>query len=103
MKTKTYISDKISGLPKSEYKDKFWDAYMYLIRRGDDPQCPIYFKPLFGKKNWFCFMVVCICKLCHCQKILMLDNWKESKGARIEHFIAKLMRIEIEHYTPKEL
>ena len=106
MKTKTYISGNISGLTENEYKPLFWDAYMKVFTRGEEPISPMYFKPYEPKFKWLrehlsewqCFMIVCIKKLLKCNKILMLPNWKNSKVARVEHFIAKLMRIEIEYY-----
>ena len=97
-KIKTYISGKISGLPRDEYFKNFEKAYMYVFYRGEEAKAPIYFRPYKGINNWFCYMVICIRELLECDKILMLSNWKSSKGAIIEFIIAKLFKIEIEYY-----
>jgi hypothetical protein len=40
--------------------------------------------------------------LFYCDSIFMLHNWVESKGARIEHFIATEMEIKIFYQTEFE-
>jgi hypothetical protein len=36
-------------------------------------------------------MISDIWELCRCDSIYMLENWKDSKGARIELIIAKIL------------
>jgi hypothetical protein len=98
MKTKTYISGKISGLPESEYKPLFKDAYMFVFYRGEEPIAPIYIKPFKGIYQWWAHMISDIKALFDCDKILMLPTWIKSKGAIIEWCIAKLIGLEVEFY-----
>lgn len=102
MKKKTYISGKISGLPKDEYTKLFNEAVLFVMRRGESYVCPIYLKPFLGIRTWFCHMITDVVELIKCNKVLMLGNWKDSIGSMIEHFVAKLMRIEIEYYKPNK-
>ena len=97
-KKKTYISGKITGLEKTVYEAYFWRAYIYLIRKGETPISPIYLKPFLNKKIWICYLIADIRALLKCDKILMLHNWKGSRGANIERFIAKIFKIKIEYY-----
>ena len=47
-------------------------------------------------------MVACIELLFKCDAVFMLDNWSESRGARIERFIAQQKKMEIFYQNPNE-
>ncbi len=57
---------------------------------------PCYIKPLFGiKKYWFFMIADLYVFIFKCNSIYLLDNWKESRGAKIELFIALLLNKKI--------
>jgi len=90
---KIYLSGKISGLTEKEYTDKFIIAKA-MVFSWYYP-CKIYnpldIKPLFGiKKYWFFMAADLYTLIFKCDSIFMLPNWNESKGAKIELFMALL-------------
>lgn len=90
---KVYISGKISGLELCTAMTKFSDAESLIEAIGMEPV-----NPLKGAKltnTWAQHMVRDIELLMGCNAILMLDNWTESKGARIEKFIAEELEMTI--------
>lgn len=90
---KVYISGKISGLTENEFTKNF-DFATYHIEADYQPDeivNPIDIKPLFGIKKWIFFMIADIWKLRKCTHIAMQKNWIDSKGACIEHFLAKFI------------
>lgn len=98
---KIYISGQISGLTERAYKLKFHQAAVFLYENWcdfDDNRIvinPLDIKPLFGIKKWFFFMVTDIWQLIKCDEIYMLNNWENSLGAKIEHKIAKMLKMKI--------
>lgn len=83
---KIYISGKISGLDPDEAKYNFSAAKDRLIRMGYKPVSP------YGKGSyrwtWEENMRVALKLLLGCRGIYMLDNWRDSRGAVIEHDLA---------------
>jgi len=83
---KIYISGKITG--DDNFKEKFSNAKTRCIILGFEldeilnpcelPEC----------HTWQDYMIMDIKELFECSHIFMLRDWKESKGARIEHSIA---------------
>jgi hypothetical protein len=94
MGKKVYISGKITGLPFSEALAKFRRAEIYILEQGDEQFNPM----LTFYDNWNEAMVYCIENLLNCDEILMLHDWKDSKGARIEHFIAETIGMKITYW-----
>ena len=105
---KIYLSGKISGLEYYDFAINFRIAkdealtnrasleQAKFLRTGNykhrkiEVVNPLFIKPLYGIHNWRCHMVADIWELLWCQEIFMLNNWHDSKGAKIEHFVAKL-------------
>ncbi len=87
MSNKIYISGKISDLPIEEYTAHFADAARHVEDHGLIAINPV---NIHGDepKTWEGYMLTDIEALFACDGILMLPNWKDSKGARIEHAIA---------------
>lgn len=88
---KIYISGKITGLDLLEAARNFQNAEQYLIMTYDgievvNPMREVVYKK---DKTWEQYMLEDIDLLFSCDSIFMLDNWEESKGARIECSIAK--------------
>lgn len=108
MNNKIYIAGRITG--DTNYKAKFLKAEEEVsdfcffdlhgvkaaIRIGScefEPVNPTHFTffgSLLEKYSWTVSMAVCIHNLLWCSYVYMLDDWKESRGARVEHRIAKL-------------
>lgn len=85
---KIYISGKITGLQKDEYLENFKQAQVYLESLGHQVINPCELNTE-GCECWEDFMICDIKELFKCKAIYMLDNWKDSKGARVERAIAK--------------
>ena len=84
---KIYISGKITGLPLSEIEAKFQQAEWLLEDLGLEAINPLK-NGLDFYDDWKKHLVVDIENLLSCDAIYMLDNWVDSKGARIEKSIA---------------
>ncbi len=84
---KIYVSGKISNLPKPEYESRFRVAEQHLKAMGYEVVNPLDLHET-SAKTWDDFMITDILHLFKCDGIYMLNNWKDSKGARIEHAIA---------------
>ena len=88
-----YISGKISGLDLDLARLNF-EATQIKLAPGVTIH-PFEIKPLFGTSNWLFHMIPDIWELLWCDSIYILSNYKDSKGARIELFIAKITGKEI--------
>jgi len=95
-----YISGKISGLPIEEVKAKFQTAEDNINRMGNYPVNPLK-NGLYADATWWDHMSKDISMLLECDQILMLPCWKHSRGARIEHFIAREMGIQVVQFKKK--
>ena len=87
---KIFISGKISGLHYFYAYKRFAAAEKYLTELGYKVTTPM----CLCQKNWSWLrcMAVCLWNLIQCNTIYMLENWKDSQGARIEYAIACLLR-----------
>lgn len=92
---KVYLSGKITGEPN--YKRLFAQAEIE-VKIGIDKYAEVV-NPcsveLSEEATWRDYMKADIKLLTDCDIVFMLKNWKHSKGARIEHFIAKKLGIPI--------
>lgn len=93
---KIYISGKITGLPAEEYKPLFQEAEDLLTTRFNAVEvinpCKIDHLPDATYEE---YMLRDIAELFCCDAIYMLPNWKDSRGARMEHAIAIEMDITV--------
>jgi hypothetical protein len=90
-----YISGKITGLDINIAKDIFDTACFILWNQGYNPINPMTLNHHSHDQSWSSFMRVDIKALCECEAIYMLPNWKDSKGAILEHHIAESLGMEI--------
>lgn len=119
---KIYIAGKITG--DIHYKDKFAKAveelawhkkncgpgscrgclfydrdYMYgcIIRGAKNTQLAVVNPAAFPIEGlpWLRCMAYCLRRLRKCDYIYMLPDWEESRGARLEHQMAKWLNIKI--------
>ena len=88
---KIYISGKITG--DSNYKQKFKNAELFLRLAGFEVVNPADQK--ITGKPWAWYMRKDIAQLMECEAIFLLKDWKKSKGARLEYYIAKKVRLGI--------
>lgn len=94
MKEKAYISGKISGIPEEEYTALFAKGAQLAGIMGYEAVNPVELNHDHDK-TWESFMRVDLKALLDCNHILMLPNWTASKGAVIEHDLAKSIGLKI--------
>ena len=91
---KIYISGKISGTDLTETRKRFAAVAEATKRLGYEPVNPLE-NGLTEHDSWEAHMLKDIADLLRCNAIYMLQGWEESKGARIEHYIATKKRMPI--------
>lgn len=89
---KIYLSGAISNDPN--YIEKF-NAYEKTLKGKGEVINPVTHQPFLGRKTWFCYMVTSIYRLLGCNAIYMIPGWEESRGAKIERFVAKIAGIDV--------
>jgi hypothetical protein len=90
---KIYISGKITGI-EAEALVRFGLAELVMREAGFDPINPMAL-PHLHDKEWHSFMREDIKALCDCDAIYMLNNWKDSAGARLEHTVAECLGLQV--------
>ena len=83
--SKIYIAGKISGL--KNYREVFEKAENELTTQGNSVMNPAVLGEGFEYQS---YMPICLAMLEACDTVFMLRNWKDSKGATVEHAYAKL-------------
>ena len=91
---KIYISGKISGTDLTETHKRFAAVAKAMKRIGVEPVNPLE-NGLSEHDSWEAHMLKDIVDLLQCKAIYMLQGWQDSKGARIEHYIATEIGIHI--------
>lgn len=103
-----YLSGKISGLPDLN-KPKFvaaadlikWSAQVDHSLLNQDAGTfvhviiPHELPDHHHDKSWASYMRECVKAMTQCEVMYVLDDWKDSKGALCEVFIAKIFGIPI--------
>ena len=87
---KIYIAGKINGL--ENYREIFKQAEDNLKNQGYIVMNPSVLGEGFPYKS---YMPICLAMLEVCDIVYMLNNWKDSKGAKVEHEYAKIQGKEI--------
>lgn len=91
---KIYIAGKISGLPIERAMENFSIIAFALAWEGYEPVNP--FEVVNNPDaEWSHAMKLGIKALMDCNAIFMMENWKDSLGARIEHNLAMALGIQI--------
>ena len=99
MQKTIYISGKITGT--DDYKDRFLKAEQELRSRGFNVLNPVkagkwlerYLAP--EVPTWIQYMKQAIKSMMSADSVYMMKGYKESKGARLELFLAKILKYEI--------
>ena len=96
MKKKIYIAGKVSGEKLAQCSMKFGTAQKFLEDKGYEVV-----NPLEVVNDWHMpwdqAMELCIEVLATCDIIYMLSDWKDSKGAQLEHEYAEFNNIQIQY------
>lgn len=93
MKTKIYISGKISGIEEQAI-ELFSNAEKYLQEKGFETINPMTLNHEHDK-SWHSYMKEDVKAMCDCDEIFMLSNWMDSKGATLEHLIATYLGLKV--------
>lgn len=92
---KIYISGKITGLDFQEVLNKFQNAEDYLLMTFPHAEIinptKLHPKEYQDIHSWDWFMIEDIKALLPCCTIALMECWKNSKGAKIEHEISIVM------------
>ena len=99
MKKVIYVSGKITGT--SDYTDRFSAAEDRLIAEGYEVLNPVrtgkwlerYLAP--EKPTWVQYMKAAVAAMMEADYIYMMRGWNQSKGARLEHFLARVLNYNI--------
>lgn len=98
---KVYISGKISGTDLIKTRKHFAAVAKATKRLGYEPVNPLE-NGLSEHDTWEAHMLKDIIDLLQCNAIYMLQGWQESKGARIEHYIATEIGIPITYEIERD-
>ena len=90
-----YVSGKISGMDEKEARAKFKVGEDIVREMGAEPINPFDILEQSDELQWIDYMRADIKALVDCDGILMLDNWKDSDGAKLELLIAQGLKMEI--------
>lgn len=97
-----YISGKITG--DDNYRTKFATAEQRLIRDGYNVLNPVEVGDKLDRVHqalgvaaptWGDYMRKCLLEIINVKAVYMLRDWQESRGARLEHYIASELGINI--------
>ena len=81
---KVYVAGKISDLNKERVCKKFKEAENFLLAKGHDVLIPIV-SPEYKSLSHEDYMHICYAMIDVCDAVYMLDNWRESAGAKLEY------------------
>jgi len=96
MKNKIYISGKITGLVFEDAFKNFEKAEKKWIEEGYEVVNPMTIDHNHDK-SWENYMRIDLKAMLECDSIFMLKGWETSRGAVIEHNLAKDLGFKI-HY-----
>jgi hypothetical protein len=86
---KIYISGKITGLVYDQAFAMFEAAEVVLTKLGHEPVNPMKAVDQTEGRKYTDYLKDAIVGMFECDGIYLLSNWRESKGAGLEHLIAE--------------
>ena len=94
---KVYISGKMTGLTDDEIYNTFNAVAKRCEAPGREIINPAHYMKFYRELgyNYNQIMKHDIEMLMACDVIVMLPNWKESKGAQVEHYVADACGLQI--------
>lgn len=95
---KIYIAGKVTGEPIAECTMKFGQAQKELETWGFEGVNPLAVVGDF-KSSWDAAMKKCIKALVDCDGMVILPDWQESPGAKIERQLAEDLNIVIVNFS----
>lgn len=91
---KIYLAGKISGLPLHEVTMRFGAKEKELRLQGHQVVNPLAIS--VGRQiSWEAIMKECIIAMMYCDEVHLLPNWRDSRGATLEHHIAQELNLKI--------
>ncbi len=89
---KIYISGAITGLELAVAKNNFKAMELIIRQSGHEPINPMEVGlPEGGQHTWEEYMLADMPHVFEADAIYMLNNWQQSKGARIERAIFEIL------------
>ncbi|WP_313073260.1 DUF4406 domain-containing protein [Melaminivora sp.] len=85
---RVYIAGPMTGLPESNYP-AFHAAAAHLRARGFNVENPAENGLPACGGTWLGWMRLAVAQLARCDAIYLLPGWKESRGAQVEHQLAR--------------
>jgi len=95
---RVYISGKITGL--DNHAELFEQAEKRLIEQGYEVINPVKINHAEHDQSWESFMKADLVEMFKCDSIYLLENWRDSKGAVLEWFVAKELKMKV-YYEDK--
>jgi hypothetical protein len=89
--SRIYIAGPITSNPAG-YRYEFATAAIRLRNEGNEVINPAE-NP--EQPSWAAYMAVSLAQLLTCDQIALLPNWRDSRGARLEHHVASELGLEI--------
>lgn len=97
---KCYNAGKISGLSTLGASAKFAKFDKIIANQmGMIPINPMV-HGLSWNKPWLFHIIYDLSLLLRCDTVLFQPDWVDSRGARIENFVAKLFMMEVHYFNP---
>ena len=84
---RVFISGKVSGLPYTHAQEQF--NRVASLFDGYEVCNPVKLCKLYW--SWPRCMTVCLWHLMKCDTVVFMDNWQDSRGARIENRAARFL------------
>jgi hypothetical protein len=90
---RVYVAGKMSGLPDLGFP-AFHAAAARLRAEGHEVINPAEIQP-DQTAEWGACLRDSLAALVRCDSIALLDNWRDSRGARLEHHVASELGMQI--------
>lgn len=92
---KVYIAGPITNTP--DFRERFAKGCEKVVALGFTAVSPVTDNPndMGDPKDWAFYMRKDIPLLLNCDGIYMLNGWENSRGARLEHYIAQQLSMRI--------